>query len=51
MRREPATRDESNALDPEEQDEAEKLNAKLRRHSRSAKQLADAMKKKPLPKA
>ena len=49
MRKESGNRDEPKGLDPEEQDEAEKLIAKLRRHSRSAKELADAMKKKLLP--
>lgn len=46
MPKEPVKGDEPKGLDPEDRDEAERLIAKLRRHSRSAKQLADAMRKK-----
>jgi hypothetical protein len=47
MRKEPVKKgNEPKEPEPEECDEAEKLIAKLRRHSRSAKQLADVMRKK-----
>jgi hypothetical protein len=46
MQKPPTRGDEPKGLDPEERDEAEKLIAKLRRHSRSAKDLAEAMRKK-----
>jgi hypothetical protein len=49
MRKDPVKGSEPKALEPEECDEAEKLIAKLRRHSRSAKQLADAMQRKKKP--
>lgn len=47
MRKEPVKGNEPKGPEPEERDEAEKLIAKLRRHSHSAKQLADEMRKKP----
>ena len=46
MGKEPAKGNEPKGLEPEERDEAEKLIAKLQRHSRNAKQLADAMQRK-----
>lgn len=37
--------DEPEGLDPRQRDEAERLIAKLRRHSKNARQLAEMMKK------